>query len=106
NINVGQVITYTVVYTQSVPNTEGAVVISLTLPAGVDATTSTVTGPADGVGGVNWDEAGAGTATLPTTSTAVTTAAITGTAGTMPVTAVVTGDITAGPTVTVDDAGG
>jgi hypothetical protein len=75
NINPGATITYTTDLDTSGVNTNGAVVLTVTLPSGVQNATSTVTCPSP-AGGVTWTSAGAGTGTLTCTSSGVLTAAL------------------------------
>ncbi len=71
-INPGTTITYTTSLTTTGPNTNGPVVITVTLPSGVQTATSTVTCPSP-AGGVTWAANGAGSGTLTCTSAAVLT---------------------------------
>lgn len=72
-VNPGQLITYTTDIDTTGVNTNGAVTITITLPAGVQTATSNVTCPSS-AGGVAWTAGGTGTGTLTCTSAGVLTA--------------------------------
>jgi len=72
----GDTVTYTMVTSTTGVNDNGAVIMRITLGAGLDATTSTVNCPSPS-GGVNWTAGGAGTGTLTCTSSGVLTSALT-----------------------------
>lgn len=88
-VNPGDTVTYTMVTTTVGVNDNGAVVMTITLGAGLDVTTSNATCPPNGTGGVNWAASGNGTGTLTCTSSAVLASALTN--ATMTVTADVAG---------------
>jgi len=110
SVTPGQFVAYTMVTTTSGANTAGPVIMSITLPAGLQPATSAFTGsmcPGANVGGagITWAQGGAGTATLTCTSSAQLTAAITGVQGTMSVhaAAAASGTVAGAPTAGVRD---
>ncbi|WP_322797235.1 hypothetical protein, partial [Tepidiforma sp.] len=75
-VNPGDLITYTTDVDTTGVNSNGPVVITIILPTGVQATTSTVTCPSP-AGGVNWAAGGAGTGILTCTSSGALTSNLT-----------------------------
>lgn len=85
-VNPGALITYTATLSTMGTNTNGPVVMTVNLPSGVQTATSTVVScPAPGTGGVTWASGGNGTSTLTCTSSGVLTSSIS-VGGTMVVT--------------------
>ncbi|WBL34758.1 hypothetical protein O0235_08110 [Tepidiforma flava] len=106
SINPGATITYTLNIQTSAPNTVGAVVLTVTLPSGVQTSTSAVTCPPANTGGagITWTGAGAGSGTLTCTSSGILTAAIP--SGNMTVTVAAAASGTVGvASASADDAG-
>lgn len=107
SVNPGQTVTYTVNLSTTAANTNGAVVISVVLPAGLQTATSSGTCPANNVGGagITWTLGGAGTGTITCTSSAVLTAAIAaGNHMTATAAAAATGTVAANPSASIVDA--
>ncbi|MBE0609785.1 MAG: hypothetical protein IH609_10420, partial [Dehalococcoidia bacterium] len=107
SVSPGQTVTYTVNLSTTGVNTNGAVVISVVLPAGLQTATSTGTCPAAAVGGagITWALGGAGTGTITCTSSAVLTAAIpAGNHMTASAAAAASGTVAANPSASIRDA--
>ncbi|HMO53924.1 MAG TPA: hypothetical protein PJ994_05425, partial [Tepidiformaceae bacterium] len=102
NAYIGTSITYTATLVTSGPNTNGAVIISITVPSGVSLTGVQPTCPANDVGGagITWAQSAAGVNPATCTSSAVLTAAVN---TSMSITGTITGD-TGTPSATVTDS--